>query len=47
MHGCYGNKGRSFWTREEKIEWMKEYQEALEKEMKGVKERIKELEKAS
>ena len=36
---------RSFLTKEEKIEMLKEYQEALEKEARGVKERIKELEK--
>ena len=47
MCGCYGHKGRSFWTKEEKLEWLKEYQESLENEAKGVKERIKELEKAS
>jgi len=37
--------GRSFLTNEEKIEMLKEYQEALEKEAKGVTERIKELQK--
>ncbi|MDE1798130.1 MAG: DUF5320 domain-containing protein [Candidatus Micrarchaeota archaeon] len=36
---------RSFLTREEKIEMLKEYQESLELEAKGVKERIAELEK--
>jgi len=47
--GCYGNSGaykaRSFLTREEKVEMLKEYKEALELEAKGVKERIAELEK--
>ena len=38
---CCG--GRSFLTKDEKIEMLKEYQEALEKEAKGVAERIKEL----
>jgi hypothetical protein len=36
---------RSFITREEKIEMLKEYKESLEKEAKGVKERIEDLEK--
>jgi len=36
---------RSFLTREERIELLKEYKESLEKEAKGVSERIKELEK--
>ena len=38
---------RSFLTKEEKIDILKEYQDGLEKELKGVKERLKELEKAS
>ena len=42
--GCCG-AGRSFLTREEKIEMLKEYASDLELEAKGVKERIKELEK--
>lgn len=36
---------RSFLTREEKIEMLNDYKEALEKEAKGVTERIKELQK--
>ena len=49
--GCCGPSGgcspnRSFLTREEKIEMLKEYASDLELESKGVKERIKELEKA-
>lgn len=43
---CYG-MNRSFLTREEKLEMLKEYKENLEHETKGVTERIKELEKAS
>ena len=46
MHGC-GYHGRKYWTREEKLEWLKGYQKDLEQEAKGVKERVKELEKAS
>ena len=42
--GCCGSS-RSFLTREEKIEMLKEYASDLESETKGVKERIKELEK--
>ena len=42
--GCC-SPNRSFLTREEKIEMLKEYASDLELEAKGVKERIKELEK--
>ena len=42
----YGSCGaRSFLTREEKVEMLKEYQQSLESEVQGVRERIKELEK--
>ncbi|MEK6942371.1 MAG: hypothetical protein AABW85_05945 [archaeon] len=34
---------RSFLTREEKVEMLKEYKENLEKEIAGISERIKEL----
>jgi len=37
--------GRSFLTKTERLEMMKEYKEALENEAKGVAERIKEVEK--
>ena len=53
MSGCQGDcncsteYGRSFLTREEKVEMLREYKEALEKEAKGVSEKIKELEKAN
>jgi len=44
--GCnYGHGMRNFLTKEERIEILKEYQEALQNEAKGVSERIKELEK--
>jgi hypothetical protein len=43
--GCDG--GRSFLTKEEKIEMLKDYKDYLEKEAKGVAERIEELQKAS
>lgn len=45
MYECCGTGMRGFLTKEEKIEILKEYQENLEKEAKGVAERIKELEK--
>ena len=50
MQGCYAgscssDSFRGFITKEEKIEMLKEYQESLEKEAQGVKERIKALEK--
>ena len=41
--GCY--ETRSFFTKDEKIEMLKEHKESLEKEAKGVGERIKQLEK--
>ncbi len=45
--GCCGGSctPRSFLTREEKIELLKDYAENLRKEAQGVTERIKELEK--
>ena len=45
---CYGStcEPRSFFTREEKIDMLKEYKDSLEKETQGVAEKIKELEKA-
>ena len=41
-YGCC--ETRSFLTKEEKVEMLKEYKEALEKEAQGVSEKIKELE---
>ena len=41
--GCGSDNRRSFLTREEKLELLKEYKESLDKESKGVSERIKEL----
>ena len=43
MQGCCGT--RSFFTKEEKVEMLKEYKESLEKEATGVGERIRQLEK--
>ncbi len=44
--GCGGGRGmRGFLTKEERIEILSEYKEQLEKEAKGVDERIKELKK--
>lgn len=37
-------RSRGFLTREEKVSLLKEYKNDLEKEVKGVSERIKELE---
>ena len=45
MCGYSEFSGRGFLTKEEKVELLKEYKENLEKEAKGVGERIKELEK--
>jgi hypothetical protein len=45
--GCCGvgvDQIRNFLTREERIALLKEYSDGLEKEVQGIKERIKELE---
>jgi len=43
---CYGTCApRSYLTKEEKVDMLKEYKEDLDKESKGVSERIQELEK--
>jgi hypothetical protein len=51
---CYGDypgrgfqRARSFLTKEERIELLKEYKQDLENESRGVSERIKELETAA
>jgi len=46
-HGSCGDSGsfRRFLTKEEKIEFLKEHQSALEKEAKGVSEKIAKLKK--
>lgn len=44
---CNYTPNRSFLTRQEKIEMLKEYKEVLDKESQGVSEKIKELEKAA
>ena len=38
------SKGSTYLTREEIVEILKEYQEDLERESRGIEERIKELE---
>ena len=45
--GCGYGGARGFFTKDEKVEMLKEYKESLEKEAKGVGERIKELERKS
>lgn len=42
MCGC-GPEGRSFLTKEEKVQRLKDYKEYLDQEAKGVSERIAEL----
>lgn len=47
-NGCCSinvQQGRSFLTKEERIGMLNEYKDYLEKEAKGVSERIKDLEK--
>ncbi len=43
--GCtgFGNEMRRFLTKEEKVEILKGYREELQKEVKAVEERIKDL----
>ena len=38
---CYG--GRMFLTKEERVEWLEDYKNDLENELKGVTERIAQL----
>jgi hypothetical protein len=45
-YGCCGigvDRVRNFLTKEERISLLKEYSDGLEKEVQGIKERIKEL----
>jgi hypothetical protein len=45
VNGVVGvQRSRGFLTREEKVDLLKEYKNDLEKEVRGVSERIKELE---
>jgi hypothetical protein len=45
--GGYSYKGRSFLTKEEKVQLLKEYGQELERGAQGVEEKIKELESAT
>ena len=45
MEGCGCGGARGFYTKEEKLEMLKDYKESLDKEAKGVAERIKQLQK--
>jgi len=42
---CECGPGRNFPTREEKVEVLKDYKESLEKEAKGVQEKIADMQK--
>ncbi|MBI2660654.1 hypothetical protein HYX09_00120 [Candidatus Woesearchaeota archaeon] len=44
-YGCCGTGTRSFFTKDEKGEMLKGYKNSLEKEAKGVGEKINQLEK--
>ncbi len=46
-YNCCNVGARSFLTKEEKVEMLKEYEGELSKELEGVKERIKDLQKAN
>ena len=39
----YGFGARRYFTKEEKTEWLKEYADDLENELKAVKERLEEI----
>ncbi|MBI2658975.1 DUF5320 domain-containing protein [Candidatus Woesearchaeota archaeon] len=43
--GSCGCGSRSFFTKEEQVEMLENYKESLEKEAKGVAERIKQMQK--
>lgn len=43
-YSCEDSSVRQFLTKEERIEMLKEYKESLEKEVRGIQERIEELE---
>jgi len=45
FEGCCQPFGRRFYTTAEKIEYLEEYRDNLEKELAGVKEKIAELKK--
>ncbi len=46
-HSCGPRKEyRNFLTRKEKVELLRDYKESLEKEVQGISEKIKELEKS-
>ena len=45
MNGNCCSMNRSFPTKEERLEMLKEYKEDLEKEIQGVSEKIKEMQK--
>lgn len=44
--GSEGWSGRRYYSREEKAAWLEGYAQALEAELKGVRERIKDLKEA-
>jgi hypothetical protein len=43
MHGEEHGYRRRFFTKAEKIEWLKSYAEELKKELKAVEEKIKQM----
>ena len=43
FYGCNGCMSRGFLTKEERIEALQDYKQALDNESKGVAERIEEL----
>lgn len=44
---CYGHQGRRYYSRDERKAWLEDYARELENELKGVRERIQELQQAS
>jgi len=45
-NNCHPIKGRNFLTNDEKVEMLKEHKSNLENEVKGITQRISELEKS-
>lgn len=43
--GSCSSEGRTFFTKEERVQMLKDYKKSLDNESKGVAERIAELEK--
>lgn len=43
MNMCHGYYGRRYYSREERKQWLEEYAQQLDAELKAVRERIQDL----